>query len=138
MFSDQHDNWRDNCVAGHFARQNVAFIADGSEVRYINEYATQETIEASISLRDEHGEKDIDIPELGTWCVVGRKASPDQSLKTTHTWLTAKEVLELAAAEGWHIPAGPDGTAGWWDGHGQWRPHDLDFDDLLDELPPEA
>ena len=131
MYSDKHSNWRDNEVETHFARSRVAFIRDRSEVCYILEYATPETLAACKEL-GEH------VPELGQWAVVHRAASPDRTLKSRVSWHSASEVLQLAHSEGWHIPPGPGGTPGWWDGHGQWVPVDLGACDFEDELPPEV
>lgn len=133
MYRDKHSNWRDNEVESHFARSGVAFIRDRSEVCYILEYATPETLAACKEL-GEH------VPELGQWAVVHRAASPDRMLTSRSTWLSATEVLQLACSEGWHIPPAPGDTPGWWDGHGQWVEVDLGACDFFtaDELPPEV
>ena len=58
MYRVKHSNWRDNEVESHFARSRVAFIRDRSEVCYILEYATPETLAACETLGDEERKRE--------------------------------------------------------------------------------
>ena len=127
-----YNDWKDQMVSKHFAFRSTAFIKDRSEVRYINECATKDTIEACESLGWE-------VPKLGQWCVVSGGIGIDRAV--THsskaTWLSGREVLELAHSEGWHVPAPPDGaSAGEWVGNGTWS--QWDFTEIDDDLPADV
>ena len=66
-----YNDWKDQMVSTHFAFRSTAFIKDQSEVRYINECATKQTIEACETL-------DWEVPKLGQWCVVSAGTGDDR------------------------------------------------------------
>ena len=107
----------------HFAWRSAVFTRDG-DVRYINDVASPETIQASM---------DIGNPVTpGSNVLIVKGAYPNSQ----SVWLHDSEALGLIEREGWHERPPPKGAkSGFWDGKGEWSEDPEEWSDSLPSVP---